>query len=48
MAHQYKRRTMDEAAVLAQNLFRSQATQHLTEEEIEKFQASGTVTSGTP
>ena len=39
---------MDEAEVLAQNLFRSQAMQHLTEVEIEECRKSGTVTSGSP
>jgi uncharacterized protein YciU (UPF0263 family) len=48
MAHQYKRRTMDEAAVLAQNLFRSQVAEHLTEEEIEECRRHSTVGSGSP
>ncbi len=39
---------MDEAAVLAQNLFRSQAARYLSEEEIEEVRKSGTVASGTP
>jgi uncharacterized protein YciU (UPF0263 family) len=48
MAHQYKRRTMKEAEVLAQNLFRSHARQHLTGDELEEFRLSGAVSSGTP
>lgn len=39
---------MDEAKVLAQNLFRSQADEHLTKEELEEFFNSGTVGSGSP
>ena len=48
MAHQYKRRTMNETEVLAQSLFRSQAERHLTEGEIEEFRLSGLISSGTP
>lgn len=39
MAHQYKRRTMNEAAVLAQDLFRSHARQHLTDDELEEWES---------
>ena len=48
MAYQYKRRTTNEAEVLAQNLFRSNAPQHLTGDELEEFRLSGLVSSGTP
>ena len=48
MAHQYKRRTTSEAEVLAQNLFRTHARQHLTDDELEEFRLSGLVSSGTP
>ena len=34
--------------MLAQNLFRSQARQHLTADELEEFRSSGAVSSGTP
>lgn len=39
---------MNEAAVLAQDLFRSHARQHLTDDELEEFRLSGSVSSGTP
>src|SRR5262249_25826258 len=48
MAHQYKRRTMSEAEVLAQNLFRTHVRQHLTDDELEEIRLSGLVSSGTP
>ena len=48
MAHQYKRRTTNEAEVLAQSLFRLHARQRLTDDEFEEFRLSGLVSSGTP
>jgi len=48
MAHKYKRRTIGEAALLAQKLFRSQAALHLTQEEIEEFNRSGRFISDLP
>ena len=48
MATQYKRRTMSETEVLAQNLFRSLATQHLSADEVEEFRQAGLISSGGP
>lgn len=44
VAHQYKRRTWDEALELAKAAFRSCATDHLSPAEIDELRAHGTVT----
>lgn len=46
MAHQYNRRTYDEAMELAQRRFRAEVRDHLTAEEIEEMRAKGTVSGG--
>ena len=46
MAHQYKRRTYDEALELAQDRFRAEVQDHLTEDEIEEMRTKGTVSGG--
>lgn len=47
MAHQYKRRTYDEAMELAQHHFRAEVQAHLTAEETEEMRTQGTVSGGT-
>lgn len=46
--HRYKRRGYDEAVELARDLFRVQALQHFSREEIEGFLPSCGVEGGTP
>lgn len=46
MAHQYKRRTFDEAVTLAQQAFRAAAKDHLSEAELEEMAEHGTMTGG--
>jgi uncharacterized protein YciU (UPF0263 family) len=47
MAHQYTRRTYDEAQELAQALFRVEANDHFSGDEIADLKARGTVSGGT-
>lgn len=48
MAHQYARRTFDEAVELAKAAFRATAEQNLSAADLEELQRFGAKTGGTP